>query len=134
MQLATPPLPVAAMDVPGQLFGLPLTWSVMPAWSALSRNLVKLAVVPDSASRWHTTMLPVSPVTPEFVAAIAGSAQVEIVPEKILVSVGPSRCSGLVLATPATLYDTVIGAATVGKYRKSPPVKVAFSASFTGRS
>ena len=30
-----------------------------------------MAVVPESASRWQTTMLPVSPATPEFVAAMA---------------------------------------------------------------
>ena len=45
----------------------------------------------------------------------------------------PARVSGLSCrsVTPSRLYDTVIGAATVGKYRNSPPLKLALSSSFT---
>ena len=49
---------------------------------------------------------------PGFSALIAGSSQVVIWAWKILAMVSAER---LILLTPGTLYDTVIGATTVGK-------------------
>src|SRR5579871_6054230 len=60
-------------------------------------------------------------VTPGLRAAIFGSFQVLMVVAKI-----PPRtsASSFRLFTPLRLYDTVMGAATVGKYRTVPPLKV----------
>ncbi len=65
-------------------------------------------------------------VTPELSAAILGSFHVVMAVEKMPASVSPLSWS---LSTPFRLYDTVIGAAAVGKYRTVPPWNVGLSAS-----
>ena len=80
---------------------------------------MKFDVVPEPSLRWATTIGVLGRVAPGLSAAMAGSFQVVISPWKILASV-----FGLELAarsTPLRLYDTVMGAATVGKYRIEPP-------------
>src|SRR5215510_9427327 len=86
-------------------------------WHAATRNLVKLFVVPEPSERWATMMFLSGRVTPALSAAIAGSFHFLILVDMIWHSV-----SGLSLRplTPERLYETVIGAATVGTYRNEP--------------
>src|SRR3954469_7233643 len=60
-----------------------------------------------------------------FSALIAGSSHVLICSWKILAIVSASSFS---LSTPFRLYDTVMGAATVGKYSSAPPLNFGRSA------
>src|SRR6516164_6492714 len=110
MALATPVLPLPATVLPAQLMVLAVP-SVQSVASALTRNDVKLAVVPDESDRCTTVIAVLgSPLLPS--AAMAGSFQVVILREKILAIVGAESFR---LLTPDRLYDTVIGPRTVGK-------------------
>src|SRR4051794_15991090 len=107
---ATPPLPWADWVEAGQatVSPLPRVQSVPPT---ATRYLVKLLVVPEPSERCTTTIGVAGRVLPALSATIAASFQVVILPPKIL-----ARVTGLSLRStiPARLYDTVIGAATVG--------------------
>src|SRR5215217_5081267 len=112
--LATPPLPSPAWVSPGHSTVEPLPSVQMPPASlptALLRNLVKFSVVPEPSERWTTVMLPES-LASGLSALIAGSSHVLIWRWKILASTSADRLSS---STPERLYDTVIGAVTVGK-------------------
>src|SRR3954452_11264038 len=100
--------------------------SVHTEGDAFLRNFVKLLVVPDASVRCTTAIGADGSVAPGLSAAIFGSFHVVICAWKI-----PASTSGLSwsLSTPLRLNDTVIGAPTVGKYKTSPPLKVALSAS-----
>ena len=73
---------------------------------------MKLLVVPEASARCTTVMSVLGSVTPGLSAAIAASFHFVICPLKILAIVAALSCSEL---TPLRLYDTVIGAATIGK-------------------
>ena len=74
---------------------------------------MKLLVVPERVGAVHDDDVGRRAAsTPGLSAAIAGSFHFLILPRKILASVVPLSWS---LSTPLRLYDTVIGAATVGK-------------------
>src|SRR4029450_13033608 len=87
------------------------------AGDAAFRYLVKLLVVPEPSERWATVMFLSGSVTPELSAAIAGSFHFLMSAWKILARVSGLSCS---LSTPDRLYETVVGAATVGTYRNEP--------------
>src|SRR3954452_16271189 len=93
-------------------------WTVSPlprvhaAPPAAFRNFVKLLVVPEASERCTTTIAVEGSVAPALSAAIFGSFHVVIAPLKMPPSVSPDSCS---FVTPDRLYDTVMGAATVGK-------------------
>src|SRR4051794_35922651 len=82
--------------------------------AALVRYLVNALVVPEPSARWATTMAVDGRVVPGLSALIAGSFQVLMSRWKILAMVSALSDS---LVTPPRLYDSVIGAAAVGKYR-----------------
>ncbi len=73
---------------------------------------MKFSVVPELSARCTTVIAVDGSFTPVFSALIAASSQVLIAPEKILAIVSAESCS---FFTPLRLYDTVMGAATVGK-------------------
>src|ERR1700757_2950276 len=98
--------------------------------AALVRYKVKLAVVPDPSERCTLVIEVDGNLTPGLSAAMAGSSQVVILFWKIPAMVaGPS----VSLDTPDRWYDTVMGAATVGKY-SPPPTYLAMSADAIGVS
>src|SRR3954451_11117270 len=109
---ATPVLPVPPCESPGQFTVSPLP-SVQSLPPADARYLVKLLVVPDASERCTIVMSVLGNDLPGLSAAMEASFHFFAAPEKILPSVGPESCS----PSTSTLYDTVIGAATVGKYR-----------------
>jgi hypothetical protein len=76
------------------------------------RNFVKFSVVPELSARCTTVIAVEGSFLPLLSAAIAGSFQVLISPEKIFASVSADSWR---FFTFLRLYDTVIGAATVGK-------------------
>src|SRR5271154_1020775 len=79
---ATPLLPLLARLPAGQVMVEPLPRShALPA--ASSRNLVKLAVVPDESARTASVIGVPGRVTPGLSASIAGASQVLIAPEKM---------------------------------------------------
>ena len=86
--------------------------------STAVRNFVKLLVVPDPSARCTTVIAVLGSFTPGLSAAIAASFHFVIFRAKILARVLSERRRSF---TPLRLYDTVIGAATVGKYRSEPP-------------
>src|SRR5665213_4179358 len=108
---ATPPLPWPACELDGQVTVSPVP-SVQSLPPARTRKCVKLFVVPDASARCTIVISVSGNVTPELSAAIDASFHFFTEPVKILASVDGLSCS---LSTPLTLYDTVIGAATVGK-------------------
>ena len=73
---------------------------------------MKFAVVPEPSERCTTVIFVLGSFALGFSAAIAGSSQVVITPWKILAVVSPESLRPF---RPETLYDTVIGATTVGK-------------------
>src|SRR5687767_782308 len=113
---ATPLLPLPAWVSVGQLTVEPESSFQIDGLAAL-RNFVKFSVVPDPSDRWATTMAVAGSFAPGLSAAIALSFQVLISRWKILAMVSGDSWR---LSTPETLYETVIGAATVGKYRNGP--------------
>src|SRR5262245_57023983 len=125
MVWATPAFPVPAWVFAGHwtVEALP---SVQSAPADFCKNDVKFWVVPEPSARWTTVMLVDGSLAPGFSAMMAGSFHVVILTEKILASVGPLSFR---LSTPDRLYETVIGPATVGKYRKSPPLYMGLSES-----
>src|SRR5258706_16001127 len=117
----TPALPLPAWVSVGHARGEPLFrvhTPLPPAPAALSRNLVKLSVVPDESERWATTMSVDGRVTPGLSAAIAASFHFLIWRWKILAIVSGLSCTLLT----SRLYDNVIGATTMGEYCTSPPL------------
>src|SRR5690349_19676056 len=88
---------------------------------AFFRNFVKLLVVPEPSERCTTAMVVDGRSASGLSALISASSQVVMSAWKM-----PASTSGLswISSTPGRLYDTVIGAATVGKYRTSPPLNV----------
>ena len=108
--LATPELPVAPCVPSGQLTVEPLP-RVQSDGAALVRKLVKLAVVPELSLRCTTVIVVLGSFAFGLSALIAASSHVVIAPEKILAIVSAESLS----FTPPRLYDTVIGATTVGK-------------------
>ena len=82
------------------------------------RNFVKFVVVPEASERCTTVIAVDGSVTPGLSFAIAASSHFLIFSEKILASVVPLSWS---FSTSGKLYDTVIGAATVGKLSTVPP-------------
>src|SRR5579871_5124485 len=93
-------------------------WTVVPLprlheeGAAFLRYSVKFWVVPDESERWTTTMLVLGRLADGLSALMAGSSQVLICRLKILASVSGDSAR---LVTPERLYETVIGATTVGK-------------------
>ncbi len=73
---------------------------------------MKLFVVPEASARCTVTMLVLGSEAPALSAAIAGSFHFVTVPMKIFATVDGLSFSE---SRPLTLYDTVIGATTVGK-------------------
>src|ERR1700704_5782487 len=106
-----PEFPVAPCVPAGQLTVEPLP-IVHAAGAALVRKLVKFAVVPELSLRWTTVIGVVGSLADGLSALIAASSQVVMAAEKILPMVSGDHLS---FDTPARLYDTVIGATTVGK-------------------
>src|SRR3954452_5755214 len=118
MTWATPALPLPAWVSAGQFTVSPAP-SVHVLGAAAVRYLVKLEVVPDPSARWATVIAVEGSFTPGLRSAISLASQVLTWRWKILAMVSASSTS---LATPLTLYDRVIGAATVGKYSRAPPL------------
>src|SRR5215472_17140162 len=83
MTWATPPLPLAARAVPGHLT-VELLPSVHTLGTAVSRNSVKLAVVPEESERTAMVIGVDGRVTPGLADAMAGSFQVLILSWKML--------------------------------------------------
>src|SRR3954465_4583036 len=108
---ATPglPCPACVSDAQSALSPLP---SVQSLGATAVRNLVKLLVVPELSARRATVIDVDGNVAPGLSALIAGSSPFLIFVAKILASVASESCS---LLTPESLYEIVIGAATVGK-------------------
>src|SRR5258706_6845796 len=130
---ATPALPLPAWVSVGHSTVEPLLRVHTPlplAPAALSRNFVKLSVVPDESERCATTMSVAGNVTPGLSVAIAASFHFLIWRWKILAIVSGLSCS---LST-SRLYDSVIGATTIGKYKTSPPLNLPTSAAGIGES
>ncbi len=72
---------------------------------------MKFSVVPEPSERWATTMGVDGSLASGFSALMAGSSQVFRSRWKIFAVVSASRVRS---ETPDRLYDTVMGAATVG--------------------
>src|SRR6478609_5816640 len=107
---ATPALPLPAWAL-GHCTVSPAVRVKVEA-AALARYLENAEVVPEPSERTATVTAVLGRVAPGLSAAIFGSFQVVMVPAKMAPSVSAESCSS---STPFTLYDTVIGAATVGK-------------------
>src|SRR6266568_5291821 len=107
----TPALPLPPRLVAGQLMTEPAP-SVHALPPASTRNWEKLAVVPDESERWAMVMAVLGRVTPGLSALIAGSFHALILPAKMPAMVGPDSFR---LLTPDRLYETVIGAISMGK-------------------
>src|SRR6266699_3785113 len=93
--------------------------------TAAATYLVKFSFVPDESERWATVIAVLGNVTPGFSAAIAGSFHFVMSRWKIF-----AISSGVSLSVPfklGRLYETVIGAATVGMYDQLPPLILARS-------
>src|SRR5580693_1228696 len=130
MACATPPLPLAARAVEGQLM-VELLPSVHTLGTASIRKSEKFCVVPDESDRTASVIGVLGRVTPGLIAAIAGSFHFVILAWKMsATTVGVSR-SGLLRLE--RLYDRVIGPITTGKYR-TVLLKVDASAAGMGES
>src|SRR5581483_197207 len=108
---ATPLLPLPACSSAGQFTVEPAS-SVQSPGAAIFRNVVKFDVVPELSERWATVMAVDGSLTPGLSAAISEAFHVLIWRSKILAIVGADSCRP---STPLRWYETVIGAATVGK-------------------
>src|SRR5581483_8037701 len=113
---ATPLLPLPACSPAGQLTVEPAS-SVQAGPAAIFRKFVKFDVVPELSERCATVMAVDGSLTPGLSAAMSAAFHVLIVPMKILAIVAGESCR---LSTPVRWNETVIGAATVGKYRNGP--------------
>ena len=122
--------PVAPCVSDGQFTVLPEP-SVQAVGAALVRNVAKFCVVPELSARRATVIAVLGSFTPGLSAAILASSHFVIVREKIPAIVSAESCR---LFTPDRLYDTVIGPATVGKYRYAPPLGLVASAAGYGAS
>src|SRR3954466_13350682 len=111
MICATPALPLPPCVSAGQLTVDPVS-SVHVVGAAIFRYPVKFWVVPEESERCATVMFFDGSLASGFSALMAGSSHVLICSWKILAIVSASSFS---LSTPDRLYETVIGAATVGK-------------------
>ena len=69
-------------------------------------------MVPEESERTATVIEVLGRVTPELSAVIAESFHFLILPEKMPAITGPDSCNGLL--TPDRLYETVMGAITIG--------------------
>src|SRR4051812_7028903 len=117
MICATPELPFPAWPPVGHS-SVSLAPSVHVPFAAASRYFEKLLVVPDASARCTATIAVLGKSASGLRLLIAASSQFLTVPWKIFASVPASSFTS---STPLRLYDTVIGAATVGKYRMPPP-------------
>src|ERR1017187_1753793 len=122
---ATPPLPLPAWLVAGHL-RVELLPRVHALPAASTRNLEKLAVVPDESERTAMEIGVLGSVTPGLSALIAESFHVLIVPWKMPAITGADSWSGLL--RPDRLYDSVIGPTMTGKESTVLPLKFAVSA------
>src|SRR4051812_5749753 len=109
MSCATPVFFSAPWVLPGHS-----TVSPAPSFqlsAAASRYLVKLLVVPEPSDRWTTVMSVDGRSASGLSVLTAASSHLVMSPWKI-----PASVVGLSLrsSTPERLYDTVMGAATVG--------------------
>src|SRR5215471_464353 len=127
---ATPPLPLPACAVDGQLM-VELLPSFQSLPAACSRKSEKFAVVPDESERTASAIGVLGRLTPELSALIAGSFQVLILPWKMPAMTGGSSFR---LLTPDRLYDSVIGPSMTGKYSTVLPLKFATSSEGIGES
>src|SRR2546421_12180294 len=107
----TPGLPWPACWSDGQVTVDPVP-SVQTVGDAAARKPVRFCVVPELSERCATVIAVDGNFTPGLSALIAASSQVLMSPWKIFARVSAESCS---FFTPDRLYDTVIGAATVGK-------------------
>ena len=107
----TPGLPWPDCWSAGQLTVEPVP-SVHAVGAAAARNPVKFCVVPELSERCTTVIAVDGSFAPGLSALIAASFQVLMSPWKIFASVSAESCS---FFAPDTLYETVIGPATVGK-------------------
>src|SRR4029078_10108239 len=98
---------------------------------ALSRYLVKLSVVPEPSERCATTMSASGSLASGLSAAMSLSFHFLMSRWKIFATVAGDSCS---LSTPSRLNDTVIAPSRIGKYRTSPPLFFARSASLYGEA
>src|SRR5215831_6946030 len=131
MICATPPLPLPAWAVDGQLM-VELLPSFQSLPAAIWRNSEKFAVVPDESERTARAMGVLGRLTPGLSDLIAGSFQFLILPWKMSAMVFGSSFRPLL--TPDRLYDTVIGPTATGKYSTVLPLKLAFSSEGIGES
>src|SRR6266566_4629144 len=127
---ATPALPLPAWLLAGHLM-VELLPSVHALPPPSTRNLEKLAVVPDESERTARTTGVLGRVTPGLSALMAGSFHVLILPPKMPATTGADSCS---LLTPAKLYESVIGPIRMGKYSTVLPLKVDTSSEGIGES
>src|SRR5215470_9874913 len=130
MICATPPLPLPACALEGQLI-VELVPSFQVLAAASVRNREKFAVVPEESERTARAIGVLGRLTPGLSALIAGSFQVLMWPWKMFAMVGMSSFR---LLTPDTLYDTVIGPSMTGKYSTVLPLKLATSSEGIGES
>ena len=86
--------------------------SVQVEGAAFVRKVVKFCVVPELSERCATVIVVLGSFAFGLSALIAASSQVVIWPWKILAIVSAESLRPF---TPGRLYDTVIGATTVGK-------------------
>src|SRR6478735_1564304 len=112
---ATPALPLPAWAL-GHCTVSPAVRVKVEA-AALARYFENAEVVPEPSERTATVTAVLGRVAPGLSAAIFGSFQVLMVPMKMPARVSADSSSSL---TPLRLYDTVMGAATVGKYSGPP--------------
>src|SRR5581483_7029508 len=108
---ATPLLPLPACSSAGQFTVEPAS-SVQSEGAAILRNVVKFDVVPELSDRWATVIAVDGSFTPGLSAAMSAAFHVLTWRSKILAMVAGESCRP---ATPLRWYETVIGAATVGK-------------------
>src|SRR4051812_35963806 len=94
--------------------------------AAFVRKPVKFWVVPELSDRRAIVIFVDGSFTPGLSVAIAASFHVLMSPWKISARVAAVNFNGFV--TPDRLYDTVMGAVTVGRYRNEPPLIFARSA------
>src|SRR5579859_597375 len=130
MICATPPLPLPPRLLAGQLM-VELLPSFHTLGTASCRNREKFAVVPEESERRAMVMGVLGRLTPELIAAIAGSFHFVILPWKMFaMTVGVS----FRLLTPGRLYEIVIGPMITGKYSTVLPLKFGISSDGMGES
>src|SRR5436190_17423685 len=111
MALATPPFCWADWKSAGHVTVLAAS-SFHVSGAAFLRYFVNVSVVPELSARRTTLMSPAGRVAPGLSVLIASSLHFLMSPWKIFARVVGDSWS---LSRPPTLYDTVMGAATVGK-------------------